>query len=181
MGHSSARDATVVTGFWQVSPLTVEGAASPMRTEFTRGWNTLKIGSHQKSLQSMLQNRLASLQVCLIALLRFSIILSTGILGWGEWGQWSDCSGECSGTQTRSRQCLNGIPGIPGCEGEDTESRVCTLQNQRNWSTWSDCSLTCGGGQQTRTRNCMGPDLKTRTQRRVCLTNSYCECVYWPR
>ena len=41
---------------------------------------------------------------------------------------WSDCSVTCDiGIRVRERICMNGLPGDPGCPGQDTEEAECNL------------------------------------------------------
>lgn len=65
------------------------------------------------------------------------------------------------GYNTRTRMCVGGKPGGPGCLGSENERKRCrnTKQCPGKWTEWSDlskCSVTCGSGQVTRTRTCTG-------------------------
>ena len=79
---------------------------------------------------------------------------------WDLWSDWSDCSVTCGrGTVSRSRECVNGNPGDHGCEGNDSEQKVCRSEKQfcPTWSAWGEftqCSATCGEGEQIRVREC---------------------------
>ena len=43
---------------------------------------------------------------------------------WGDWTEWTDC--DCKDdNRSRSRHCLNGLPGSVGCEGEFSETEDC--------------------------------------------------------
>ena len=47
--------------------------------------------------------------------------------GWSSFGEWSDCSSECDGTQSRSRDCNNPTPSCGGsqCSGDSSETQSC--------------------------------------------------------
>jgi len=54
----------------------------------------------------------------------------TEILDWGSWSDWSDCDATCGGGERiRSRNCINGEAGDPGCEGDGIEREACNAQN----------------------------------------------------
>ncbi|XP_078487990.1 semaphorin-5B-like [Ciona intestinalis] len=78
---------------------------------------------------------------------------------WSVWNMWSSCSATCGGgNRQRSRNCLNGVEGEAGCEGEADASEVCNLQEcpfWDVWTQWSSCSHDCGGGFQSHTRVCV--------------------------
>ena len=45
---------------------------------------------------------------------------------WSEWALWGECSVSCGfGTRVRTRICMDGEFGSPGCEGFADESGVC--------------------------------------------------------
>ena len=47
---------------------------------------------------------------------------------WQSWGKWSSCSVTCgTGVFTRTRKCLNGNVGDPGCIESATETSACNL------------------------------------------------------
>ena len=49
---------------------------------------------------------------------------------WSPWSPFSDCTGICGGggTYTRTRRCLFGIVGEPGCMGATSETRSCNTE-----------------------------------------------------
>ncbi|CAK8695093.1 unnamed protein product [Clavelina lepadiformis] len=62
---------------------------------------------------------------------------------WDNWNQWSTCSRTCyGGTQTRSRNCLNGQPGQPNCTParKAVDTRVC---NEQDCDECVDLQPTC--------------------------------------
>nr|XP_039269684.1 SCO-spondin-like isoform X2 [Styela clava] len=84
---------------------------------------------------------------------------------WSRWTTWSKCSVTCGGgSKSRSRECLGGKVGNPGCFGEDQQTDECntnkclTMGTWNNWLNWSTCSVTCGIGTISRTRVCDGGD-----------------------
>ncbi|XP_072046471.1 A disintegrin and metalloproteinase with thrombospondin motifs gon-1-like [Amphiura filiformis] len=75
------------------------------------------------------------------------------------YGNWSDCSVTCgTGTQTRTRQCVNtdGTEANGLCSGDPSVEQNCIQQECPTWTygNWSDCSVTCGTGTQSRTHQC---------------------------
>ena len=45
------------------------------------------------------------------------------------WGEWSECSETCgAGQQERTRFCVGGIFGMPGCTDTKSENRTCNSQ-----------------------------------------------------
>lgn len=43
-----------------------------------------------------------------------------------DWGSWTDCSVTCGGgSRARSRYCVNGVRGDPGCIGQVSEREEC--------------------------------------------------------
>ena len=95
------------------------------------------------------------------------------------WGNWSSCniaSGECSGTQTRTRTertCSGG-----SCQSSNfTESQSCNRSNGSTcgsgttWTNWSSCSIASGA--------CSGTQTRTRTERTcsngTCTSNQFTE------
>ena len=79
---------------------------------------------------------------------------------WSTWSKYSDCTVTCGdGTRIRTRECINGLAGNPGCKmGETFEQVSCRKEKCAFWTTWSkysDCSVTCGNGVKTRTRECI--------------------------
>ena len=81
---------------------------------------------------------------------------------WTTWSAYGACSVSCGGgTQTRGRQCDNGIAGQPGCDGMATQERYCNGQVCPHWSAWAEygaCSKSCDGGVATRSRVCLNGD-----------------------
>ncbi|CAG5111539.1 Oidioi.mRNA.OKI2018_I69.chr2.g5840.t1.cds [Oikopleura dioica] len=108
-----------------------------------------------------------------------------------EWSDYGPCSKTCGGgSETRTRDCINGVLGEAGCDDDASESQSCNQQScpfWNIWTEWSPCSLTCTPtGEdpqiQTRSRNCifgnqgdpgcLGPDSETQE----CEKNI---CPYW--
>ncbi|KAJ6596002.1 Hemicentin-1, partial [Pseudolycoriella hygida] len=86
--------------------------------------------------------------------------------GWSEWNSWSPCSATCgSGTKIRTRNCDNPPASHGGtyCEGNNSESTICSVQScavhggWSDWYPWTACSKTCGKGQKYRRRECNSP------------------------
>jgi len=77
---------------------------------------------------------------------------------WSGWSVWAPCSLSCNnGTTFRERNCLFGVPGDIGCEGDIVENDFCETQDcpiWSDWSTWSLCTNSCGGGITNREREC---------------------------
>ncbi|CAF4459890.1 unnamed protein product, partial [Rotaria sp. Silwood2] len=81
---------------------------------------------------------------------------------WGTWSSYSDCTASCNtGTQTRTRLCMNQSDGGQPCYGSATQTTSCntnvTCPIDGQWTTWSSrspCSATCGTGFTVRTRTC---------------------------
>lgn len=78
---------------------------------------------------------------------------------WSEWSQFNSCTASCGGgSQTKTRECINGSPGQQGCIGDTTNTQSCNPQSCPSWSVWSPfmiCSQTCGSGVQSRVRECV--------------------------
>ncbi|KAG5268284.1 hypothetical protein AALO_G00210820 [Alosa alosa] len=81
---------------------------------------------------------------------------------WTPWSVWSDCPVTCgSGTQVRSRACINPPPRNNGsdCSGPEKEAQECQakpcLDDLCPWSPWSPCSRSCGAGVVSRRRRCV--------------------------
>uniref|UniRef100_UPI00193A61B8 uncharacterized protein LOC120335429 n=1 Tax=Styela clava TaxID=7725 RepID=UPI00193A61B8 len=79
---------------------------------------------------------------------------------WANWGPWSECDASCGGgIHERVRECVNGEPGDPGCQGDNFETNICSTQECGTWASWLEwgtCTVTCGGGIATRNRICIG-------------------------
>ncbi|XP_053475061.1 adhesion G protein-coupled receptor B3 isoform X1 [Ictalurus furcatus] len=80
---------------------------------------------------------------------------------WEEWSPWSLCSFTCGrGHRTRTRLCTPPQHGGRGCDGPETQSKLCNIAlcpvdgQWQEWSAWSDCSVTCANGTQQRKRQC---------------------------
>lgn len=60
---------------------------------------------------------------------------------------------------SRSRTCNNGLMGMKGCSGHQTDETYCNGQAcayWASWSSWRTCSRTCNGGSRLRIRQCIG-------------------------
>ena len=57
---------------------------------------------------------------------------------WSIWSEFGACSASCGeGIMTRTRECINGSPGDPGCdEGVTVEQQSCNIEK---CSFWSGC------------------------------------------
>nr|XP_039261984.1 uncharacterized protein LOC120338112 [Styela clava] len=45
---------------------------------------------------------------------------------WSDWSTWTDCTLTCgAGMRTKNRFCVNGVKGIPPCDGSSDESEPC--------------------------------------------------------
>jgi len=83
------------------------------------------------------------------------------------WSTWSNCSAQCDGVQSRSRDIARfGHGAGQFCHGPLLQSQSCNSSAGANckstpvvdcileeWSRWSPCPVTCGGGQQNRSRS----------------------------
>lgn len=48
---------------------------------------------------------------------------------YGEWSAWTACTVTCGrGSKSRNRTCINGSPGVIGCDGSSTQTLVCNEQ-----------------------------------------------------
>ncbi|XP_078487952.1 uncharacterized protein LOC100179634 isoform X3 [Ciona intestinalis] len=78
---------------------------------------------------------------------------------WTNWSPWSTCDVTCAGgSQTRRRICTNGLPGMLGCDGPDSEDKYCNGQIcpfWSRWGSWGACNATCNGGYRERVRICL--------------------------
>jgi len=80
---------------------------------------------------------------------------------WSPWQPDSACISDLGperpcgqGKENWKRTCINGEPGAPGCQGPETQQKVCRLAKcptYGSWSTWSGCN----DGTQFRTRDCL--------------------------
>jgi hypothetical protein len=61
--------------------------------------------------------------------------------GWSSFGEWSDCSSECDGTQSRSRDCNNPTPSCGGsqCSGDSSETQSCGGCDRRFYCEGGSC------------------------------------------
>ncbi|XP_069734397.1 cartilage intermediate layer protein 2 [Phaenicophaeus curvirostris] len=86
---------------------------------------------------------------------------------WSHWSSWSPCSRRAcgsSGTQTRTRRCLNARLLAPlkelKCKGKAVERRPCSASPcpesaWMEWGSWGPCSRSCGStGTRVRRRSC---------------------------
>lgn len=107
---------------------------------------------------------------------------------WGTWGNYSDCTQTCGGgVKTRSRSCIGGVVGGPGCKESNQEESICNSnQCPGKWSDWvlsGLCSVTCGDGLQNETRECIGgvaggPGCEGLSYRMINCSTSQC-IVQW--
>ena len=107
---------------------------------------------------------------------------------WSDWSAYSDCSVTCGdGRKTRTRECINGQPGILGCQfGETIDQIPCSKAKCSFWSSWfayGDCSVTCGDGTRIRTRECIngspgnpGCQIGDETEQVFCSKE---KCIFW--
>ncbi|XP_052657333.1 LOW QUALITY PROTEIN: cartilage intermediate layer protein 2 [Harpia harpyja] len=86
---------------------------------------------------------------------------------WSHWSSWSPCSRSAcgsSGTQTRTRRCVNArlVAALKEvkCKGKAVERRPCSAgpcpePAWMEWGTWGPCSRSCGSaGTRVRRRSC---------------------------
>ena len=57
--------------------------------------------------------------------------LSQACVYWGDWTEFGPCSTSCGddGKQTRTRECIGGNPGDPGCVGSDSQTQSCFIRD----------------------------------------------------
>ncbi|XP_061201615.1 cartilage intermediate layer protein 2 [Neopsephotus bourkii] len=86
---------------------------------------------------------------------------------WSHWSSWSPCSRSAcgtSGTQTRTRRCVNArlaaVLKEIKCKGKAMERRTCSASPcpepaWTEWGSWGPCSRSCGSaGKRVRRRSC---------------------------
>ncbi|XP_030365446.1 cartilage intermediate layer protein 2 [Strigops habroptila] len=86
---------------------------------------------------------------------------------WSHWSSWSPCSRstcDTSGTQTRTRRCVNArlVAALKEikCKGKAMERRTCSAgpcpePAWTEWGSWGPCSRSCGSaGKRVRRRSC---------------------------
>uniref|UniRef100_H2ZII6 Peptidase S1 domain-containing protein n=1 Tax=Ciona savignyi TaxID=51511 RepID=H2ZII6_CIOSA len=76
---------------------------------------------------------------------------------WSQFVESGTCSASCgNGTITMTRECIGGVIGGAGCEGESTMMSPCYMgecvTSWQAWGGWGECNVTCGGGIKSRTR-----------------------------
>merc|ERR1712212_671315 len=82
---------------------------------------------------------------------------------WTDFGDWSQCSLSCggTGTQTRSKSCIEPANGGQPCPAQKTQEETKSCDVPACWTDfgdWSHCSLSCGGsGTQIRSKSCIEP------------------------
>jgi len=82
---------------------------------------------------------------------------------WTDFGDWSQCSLSCggTGTQTRSKTCIEPENGGQPCPAQKTQEETKSCDVPACWTDfgdWSKCSLSCGGtGTQIRSKSCIEP------------------------
>ncbi|KAK3523307.1 hypothetical protein QTP86_029517 [Hemibagrus guttatus] len=103
--------------------------------------------------------KIISLYIIQMCLNYFPVLAVHGV--WEEWSPWSLCSFTCGrGHRTRTRVCTPPQHGGRGCDGPETQSKLCNIAlcpvdgQWQEWSAWSDCSVTCANGTQQRKRQC---------------------------
>jgi len=103
---------------------------------------------------------------------------------WTEFGDWGDCSVSCggTGTQTRSKSCIEPTEGGQACPDENVVEESQSCDAPACWtafSEWTACEGVCGqNGTQERKRTCIEPtdgglscpDETTETQTQSCDT-----------
>jgi hypothetical protein len=91
---------------------------------------------------------------------------------WGEWVTTQPCfspMGCGTGSEVQQRPCDGGLPGAPGCKGEESREVRCQLEpcpaQWGQWMAWTSCSKSCGENiQKQRRRLC-----EDRQNPRLCI------------
>lgn len=108
---------------------------------------------------------------------------------WGEWVTTNPCfspMGCGTGVEAQQRPCNGGLPGSPGCQGEDSREVRCQLEpcpaQWGQWMQWTSCSKSCGENIQKQRRRlcedrsnpslCLGSD----TEYAMC---NLPQCQFW--
>jgi len=84
---------------------------------------------------------------------------------WTDFGEWSQCSLSCggTGTQTRSKSCIEPENGGQACPSESVQEESKSCDAPACWTDfgeWGVCDVECGGtGTQIRTKSCIEPEI----------------------